>query len=203
VIEACLEEAVPILVLFWGDPKPWVREAHRKSVKIFIQVGSVDEAQAVAKAGVDTIIAQGVEAGGHVRGRTALTTLLPAVVETVKPRPVLAAGGIATGRGIVAALSLGAQGVSMGTRFVASEEAFVVPEYKARVVEARAEDTVYCEDLFDVGWPGAPHRLIRGRTVEEWEAAGRPPSGQRPGREPGSTRSRAADGPSTFSDTPP
>src|SRR5207248_2331943 len=78
-----------------------------------------------AAAGVDFVIAQGVEAGGHVRGTTALSVLLPAVVDAVTAIPVLASGGVADGRGLVAALSLGAQGVSMGTRFVASEEAFV------------------------------------------------------------------------------
>lgn len=181
VIEACLDEAVPILVLFWGDPKPWVNDAHRQGSRVFIQVGSVEEAEAAAEAGVDAIIAQGSEAGGHVKGKTALTTFLPAVIEAVRPLPVIASGGIATGGGIVAALSLGAQGVSMGTRFVASEEAFIPKEYKERVVESRSEDTVYCEQLFDVGWPNAPHRVIRNRAVEDWEAAGRPVSGQRPG----------------------
>ena len=68
----------------------------------------------------------------------------------------------------------------MGTRFVASEEAFVLREYKERVVRSRAEDTVYCQ-LFDIGWPDAPHRVLRNKAVAEWEAAGRPPSGQRPG----------------------
>lgn len=144
-------------------------------------MGSLDEAQAAADAGVDAIIAQGSESGGHVKGRTALSSLLPAVVEAVKPVPVIASGGIANGRGIVAALSLGAQAVSMGTRFVASEEAYIPREYKERVVQARAEDTVYSQDLFDIGWPDAPHRVIRNRAVEEWEAAGRPPSGKRPG----------------------
>lgn len=93
VIEACLEEAIPILVLFWGDPAPWVDEAHRRGTKVFIQVGSVDEAVAAARTGVDAIIAQGFEAGGHVKGTTALSTLLPAVVEAVKPLPVIASGG--------------------------------------------------------------------------------------------------------------
>lgn len=69
----------------------------------------------------------------------------------------------------------------MGTRFVASEEAFIPRLYKESVVKARSDDTVYCEQLFDVGWPNAPHRVIRNRGVEEWEAAGRPASGQRPG----------------------
>jgi nitronate monooxygenase len=179
-IEVCLDERVPVLVLFWGDPRPYVEEAHRRGTKVFIQVGSVEEAQAAAAAGVDAIIAQGVEAGGHVKSTTALSTIVPAVVEAVKPVPVIAAGGIADGRGVVAALSLGAQAVSMGTRFLCSEEARVVRAYKERVVKSKAEDTVYTY-LFDVGWPDAAHRVLRNKAVDEWEAAGRPASGRRPG----------------------
>jgi NAD(P)H-dependent flavin oxidoreductase YrpB (nitropropane dioxygenase family) len=179
VIEACLDEGVPLLVMFWGDPQPWVADAHRSGARVLMQVGSVDEAQAAADAGVDAIIAQVCEAGGHVRGRTALTTLVPRIVEAVRPLPVIASGGIATGRGIVAALSLGAQGVHMGTRFVASDEANAAPAYKQRVVDAEAEDLVYCENLFNYGWDNAPHRVIRNRLVQEWEAMGRPESGRR------------------------
>lgn len=179
-IEICLEEQIPILILFWGDPKPYVEEAHRRGTKVFIQVGSVEEAKAAAEVGVDAIIAQGVEAGGHVKSTTSLSTIVPAAVEAVKPVPVIAAGGIANGRGIVAALSLGAQAVSLGTRFLCSEEARVIQEYKERVVKSKAEDTVYTF-LFDVGWPDAAHRVLRNKAIDEWEAAGRPASGQRPG----------------------
>ncbi|MCS6924715.1 MAG: nitronate monooxygenase [Candidatus Binatia bacterium] len=179
-IETCLDENIPLLVLFWGDPHPYVKEAHRHGTKVFLQVGSVEEAVAAAEAGVDAIIAQGVEAGGHVKSTTALSTIVPAVVEAVRPIPVLAAGGIANGRGIVAAFSLGAQGVSLGTRFLCSEEARVVRAYKERVVRSRAEDTVHTF-LFDVGWPNAAHRVLRNRAIAEWEAAGRPAPGQRPG----------------------
>jgi nitronate monooxygenase len=179
-IEICLDEQVPILILFWGDPTPYVGEAHRRGTKVFIQVGSVEEAHAAARAGVDAIIAQGIEAGGHVKSTTALSTIVPTVVEAVKPLPVIAAGGIANGRGLVAALSLGAQAVSLGTRFLASEETRVVRAYKERVVQSTAEDTVYTL-LFDVGWPDAAHRVLRNKVIAEWEAAGRPASGQRPG----------------------
>src|SRR5712691_6048855 len=171
-IETCLDEKIPILILFWGDPKPYVEEAHRRGTKVFIQVGSVEEAKAAATAGVDAIIAQGVEAGGHVKSTTSLSTIVPAVVEAVKPVPVIAAGGIANGRGIVAALSLGAQAVSMGTRFLCSEETQVVRAYKERVVKSKAEDTVYTL-LFDVGWPNAAHRVLQHKVVAEWAAAGR------------------------------
>jgi len=179
-VEACVEERVPVLLLFWGDPTPHVEKAKRAGIWVCAQVGSVAEAEAVAAAGVDGIVAQGFEAGGHVRGTTSLATLVPAVVEAVAQIPVIAAGGIANGRGLVAALSLGAEAVSLGTRFVASEESQASPEYKQRIVDARAEDTVHTM-LFDIGWPDAAHRVLRNKAVEEWEAAGRPPSGQRPG----------------------
>jgi NAD(P)H-dependent flavin oxidoreductase YrpB (nitropropane dioxygenase family) len=179
-IETCFDEKVPILVLFWGNPKPYIEEAHRRGTKVFIQVGSVEEAKAAADAGVDAIIAQGVEAGGHVKSITSLSTIVPAIVEAVQPIPVIAAGGIANGRGVVAALSLGAQAVSMGTRFLCSEETQVIHAYKERVVKSKAEDTVYTL-LFDVGWPDAAHRVLRNRALNEWEAAGRPAPGKRPG----------------------
>ncbi len=180
-VAACLAEHIAVLVLFWGDPAPYVAAAHRAGTKVFVQVGSVAEARAAAAAGVDAIIAQGAESGGHVRGTVALSSFLPAVVDAVAPLPVLASGGIADGRGLAGAIALGAQGVSMGTRFVASVECWTPRAYKERVVAATAEDTVYSRDLFNVGWPDAPHRVLRNRTVREWEAAGQPPPGARPG----------------------
>jgi len=175
-----IEERVPLLVFFEGDPTPYVEPAHAAGVKVAIQVGSPAAAREAAAAGVDIVIAQGVEAGGHIAARTSLFVNLPTIVDAVAPLPVLASGGIADGRGLAAAIVLGADGVSLGTRFVASEEAFIPDEYKRRVVEAGAEDTYYSEDLFDVFWPGVPHRVLKARTYEEWDAAGRPPSGERP-----------------------
>ena len=110
-----------------------------------------------------------------MKGATSLSTLVPAIVEAVSPVPVVAAGGVANGRGIVAVLSLGAQAVSMGTRFLVSAEAFVPHGYKDRIVKSTAEDTVYTQ-LFDIGWPGAPHRVLPNKAVMEWDAAGRPSS---------------------------
>jgi nitronate monooxygenase len=178
-VAAAIEERVPVLVLFWGDPAPFVAEAHRNGVKVFVQVGDLDEARAAKAAGVDAVIAQGIEAGGHVKGRMSIWEVLPAVVEALSPLPVLASGGIGDGAGIARALRAGAQAVSLGTRFVASEEAWAHRVYKERVVSSHAEDTLYTT-LFDVGW-AAPHRVIRNQAVREWEAAGRPPSGKRPG----------------------
>jgi nitronate monooxygenase/enoyl-[acyl-carrier protein] reductase II len=179
-VETCLEERVPVLLLFWGDVRPHVDEARRAGVTVLVQVGSVDEAKDAAAAGAHAVIAQGFEAGGHVRGTTSLSALLPAVVDAVKPLPVIAAGGIANGRGVVAALALGAEAAMMGTRFVCSEESRAARGYKERVVRARSGDTVHTM-LFDVGWPDAAHRVLRNKAIAEWEAAGRPPSGTRPG----------------------
>jgi NAD(P)H-dependent flavin oxidoreductase YrpB (nitropropane dioxygenase family) len=177
-VSCCLEERVPVLILFWGDPGPYVEDAQRAGTKLLVQCGSVDEARRTAAAGVDAVMIQGVEAGGHVRGTTALSVLLPATVEAVAPLPVIAAGGIADGRGVVAALDLGAQAVSLGTRFLCSEESKAAREYKERVVAAVAEETLYTK-MFDVGWSDASHRVLRNAGVREWEAAGSLPAGQR------------------------
>ena len=193
-LRAASEERVAAVVLFWGDPAPYVDDAHAVGVKVLIQVGSVAEARAAVAAGVDAVIAQGVEAGGHVRGTTSIWELLPETVEAISPVPVLASGGIGAGAGLARALSLGAQGVSLGTRFVASDEANVHPEYKRRIVSSVAADTVYTADLYDVWWPDAPHRTLRNRTFEEWHAAGRPPPGERPGEGASIGRRRRASG---------
>jgi nitronate monooxygenase len=180
-IKLLIDERVPVIVFFWGDPAPYIAHAHRNRVKVLLQVGSVEEAESAAASGVDAVIAQGSEAGGHVKSVTPIWKILPATVEAIAPLPVLASGGIGDGAAIAKAIGLGAQGVSMGTRFVASEEAWIHDTYKERVVASGADETVRTDDLFDIGWPNAPHRVIRNRVVEEWEAAGRPPPGDRPG----------------------
>jgi nitronate monooxygenase len=118
--------------------------------------------------------------------------LVPAVVDAVAPVPVIAAGGIADGRGIAAALALGAQGVWIGTRFLLAEEAPLHPVYRERLLRARAEDAVYAADLYNLGWENAPHRALRNSTCERWEAGGSPPPGERPGE--GETVATRADG---------
>jgi nitronate monooxygenase len=105
--------------------------------------------------------------------------LVPAVVDRVTPVPVLAAGGIADGRGLAAAMALGAAGAWIGTRFLASIEAPIHPRYRDRLLAAKETDTEY-GTLFDVGWPDALHRSLRNETIEAWETAGRPSAGTRP-----------------------
>jgi len=166
-VAVCLEERVPVLSLFWGDPAPWVERAHAAGVTVAHQVGSVEAARRAAGAGVDLVIAQGVEAGGHVEGRVGTMVLVPRVVDAIAPVPVAAAGGIADARGLVAALALGAQAAVMGTRFLATPEATAHPLYKEKVVAAAEEDTVHTL-LFGGGWPDAPHRTLRTAFVEEW-----------------------------------
>jgi nitronate monooxygenase len=166
-VAICLEERVPVLSLFWGDPTPYVGRAHAAGVKVFHQVGSVADARRAAAAGVDVIIAQGVEAGGHVAGEVSTLALVPRVVDAVAPRPVVAAGGIADARGVVAVLALGAQAAMLGTRFLASAESRAHPHYKQRLLEADEGGTVRTI-LFGHGWPNAPHRTLRTAFVEQW-----------------------------------
>jgi nitronate monooxygenase len=167
LVTVCLEERVPVLSFFWGDPAPYVERAHAAGVTVFHQVGSVDEAKQASDAGVDVIIAQGVEAGGHVAGEVSTLVLVPQVVDAVGPKPVIAAGGIADARGVVAVMALGAQAAVLGTRFLASSESRAHPHYKEKLLQATDQDTVRTV-LFGHGWPEAPHRTLRTPFVEEW-----------------------------------
>ena len=177
-IEAIVEEEPTLTSFVWGDPSPYVDRVHAAGSKVMMTVGSVEEAKKAVGAGVDIIVAQGWEAGGHVRGIVSTLALIPAVVDEVGPVPVVAAGGIADGRGLAAVLALGAEAAWVGTRFLASTEANVHPDYRARVLAATASDTVYSE-LFDGGWPDAPGRVVRTPLVDEWERCGRPARGAR------------------------
>jgi len=176
-----VEETGPDVVsLSFGDAAPHVDRLHEAGAVVTQTVGSAAEAREAADAGVDVVVAQGWEAGGHVQSEVATLPLVPRVVDAVPDTPVIAAGGIADGRGVAAVLALGADGAWLGTRFVAAEEAALADAYKRRVEAAAATDTVYSE-LFEGGWPDQPHRVLRNRTVQEWESTGRPPPGERPG----------------------
>jgi NAD(P)H-dependent flavin oxidoreductase YrpB (nitropropane dioxygenase family) len=166
-IRVCIEERVRALSLFWGDPTPFIEPAHQADISVIVQVSSVGEAIRAAGAGADIIIAQGVEAGGHGSGSVSTMALVPRIIDAIAPRIVLAAGGIADARGLVAALALGAAGVAIGTRFLATPEANAHPLYKQKLVAASEEDTVRTI-LFGNGWPNAPHRVMRTRFVETW-----------------------------------
>ena len=167
--QVCVEERVPVLSLFWGDPAPFVERAHHSGMKVLLQVGDVVSAIDAKAKGVDAIIAQGVEAGGHIAGELTTMALVPRVVDAVAPVPVIAAGGIADARGLVAALALGAQAAVLGTRFIATPEADAHAEYKRGILAATGDDTVRTT-LFGGGWPNAPHRVLRTDFVEQWLA---------------------------------
>jgi len=180
LVEVCLEEGIAAISFFWGDPAPYVGRVHNAGAIVMHTVGSAAEARSSVEIGTDVIVAQGWEAGGRVWGTVATFALVPAVVDAVAPTPVIAAGGISDGRGLAAALALGACGAWVGTRFIASKEASLHPAYKQRIVEATETDTVY-SSLFDGGWPDAPHRTLHNSTIARWQEAGSPPSGARPG----------------------
>jgi len=182
-LETCLEAGVKIVSYFWrlfepGDPH--VEEAHDAGALVMLTVGSADEARRAVDAGVDIIVAQGVEAGGHVWGTVSTLPLVPAVVDAVSPVPVVAAGGIGDGRGLAAILALGAQAGWLGTRFLLAGESPVHPTHARLALEATETGTA-CSTLYDVGWPDAPHRTLINSTYRAWIAASSPPTGQRAG----------------------
>jgi nitronate monooxygenase len=152
-----------VLVTFWGRPK-------RRAGKVWIhQVGSVEEALEARAAGADAVIAQGAEAGGHVRGATPAMELLDRVRSAVGPGyPVLSAGGVADRSDVAARLDAGAEAVVCGTRFLMSEESGAHPDYKARL--AAADETLLTE-LFGMGWP-APHRVVPNAATDRWLKGG-------------------------------
>jgi NAD(P)H-dependent flavin oxidoreductase YrpB (nitropropane dioxygenase family) len=178
-VDVCIEERVPLLSFFWGDPTQYVEMAHRAGIKVCDQVGSVRAAKRAQQAEVDFIIAQGVEAGGHVAGTVSTMVLVPRLVDSVAPMPVVAAGGIADGRGLAAAIALGAEGVVLGTRFLAATECNAHEIYQQKVLAATEEDTVRTT-LFGNGWPNAPHRTLRTPFVEQWLSQEARGSEQRP-----------------------
>jgi enoyl-[acyl-carrier protein] reductase II len=166
-IAVCVEERVPVVSFFWGNPTSYIDRVHAVGGKVCHQVGSVTAAQEAARAGVDVIIAQGIEAGGHGAGEVTTFALVPRVVDTVAPTPVVAAGGIGDARGLVAALALGAEAVALGTRFLATPEANAHRLYKHKLVTATEAETVRTT-LFGHGWPDAPQRTLRTPFVEAW-----------------------------------
>jgi nitronate monooxygenase len=180
-LDAALAAGLRIVSTTWGDPAPYVERTHDAGALAMHTVSTAEEARRAAACGVDVVVAQGWEAGGHVGGRIATLPLVPAVVDAVSPLPVIAAGGIGDARGVAAVLALGAGAAWLGTRFLLAEEAPVHERYRARLLAADETEALWFADLFDVGWPNAPHRALRNATIEAWEAAGRPPAGSRPG----------------------
>jgi nitronate monooxygenase len=173
-LRVALDAHPPAIQLSFGDPRPYADVIHAAGVLLICQVQTPDEIAFAVAAGADVIVAQGQDAGGHGRPDRGTIGLIPSVVDTVAPLPVVAAGGIADGRGLAAALTLGAAGVTLGTRFLASTAAESTPAEAAALVTARASDTVRT-DVFDVirgpAWPpGHDGRVVRNRFTERWAA---------------------------------
>ena len=173
---AALREKPAAIAFAWPrrdqDLKHYIDRAHEAGSKVTFMAGAVPEAECAAAAGADVIIAQGTEGGGHVSWMATMV-LTPMIVDVVDPIPVLAAGGIADGRGLAAALALGADGVLLGTRFLASDELPHHENFKQAIVQSNGHDTVLTE-VPDVAmnwiWPGAMSRVRRNRFVDRWAA---------------------------------
>jgi enoyl-[acyl-carrier protein] reductase II len=163
MIQVMYEEEVPVFASGLGNPGPYAEEMHRHGMTVMAVIGAVRHARRVVEGGTDIVIAQGTEGGGHT-GRIATMALVPQVVDAVAPVPVAAAGGVADGRGLVAALALGACGVWVGTRFVATKEAFGHDKYKHKIVEATEEGTQVTKCF-----TGKDCRVIKNRYQEQWE----------------------------------
>lgn len=171
-----LRERPAAISLALGEPGDLPRRAHDAGCVFIQQVHGVEQAVTAVEQGADALIAQGEEAGGF-GGGVGTMALVPQVVDAVAPVPVVAAGGIADGRGLAAALLLGAAGVNIGTRFLAAEETEVPEDWKRRIVDARSEDTVragFADHVFPPPGPGGYHgttpRVLRTQWVERHNA---------------------------------
>ena len=168
-LDVTLELHVPVLSLSWGRAGELVRRAHGAGAKVVHQVNSPEEAGQVAADGADVVVAQGTEGGGHV-GVMSTLPLVPQVVDVVDV-PVLAAGGIADGRGLAAVLMLGAQGALIGTRFLATPEARGRGHSKDAILNALGSQTMaskFFDDVQHIRWPGALVRSIRNPLLDRW-----------------------------------
>ena len=181
-LDQALAAGLRIVSFMWGDPSSYITAVHDAGAVVLHTVGSAGEARRAVAAGVDVIVAQGWEAGGHVWGTVATLPLVPAVVDAVAPVPVIAAGGIGAARGVAAVLALGAQAAWLGTRFLLAEEMPIHEDYRRALIAAAETDPQWYPNLYDVGWPDSPHRALRNSTAQAWDAAGRPPDAQRPGQ---------------------
>ena len=177
------------MLLSFGDPRPFIPAIRRNGAVLVIQVTDLDEAREALAAGADVIVAQGTDAGGHTggRGRSAFS-FVPVVADLAAPVPVLAAGGIADGRGVAAALALGAAGALVGTRFLAALEALADPSVTKAIVDGGGEDTER-STITDIArgtpWPARyPARTLRQPIVGAVAGPGRR-AGRRHGCPPG------------------
>lgn len=169
-MEVVIEEKVPVYAAGLGNPGPWMDRLHANGTVVMAVVGKVQHALQVVESGIDVIVAQGHDGGGH-NSPIGTISLIPQVVDAVGDRvPVLGAGGISDGRGVAAAFMLGAQGAWVGTAFLATEEAGIEDFQKEAIVEGGDADTVVSRSI-----TGKPARMIRNKWADAWVAAGKEP----------------------------
>jgi NAD(P)H-dependent flavin oxidoreductase YrpB (nitropropane dioxygenase family) len=165
-VDVCLEERIAVFAAGLGDPSWMVPQAHEAGIKVMGLVGTVRAAERQVKAGVDYVIAQGYEAGGHT-GKIANFPLIPMVVDAVAPVPVIAAGGIADGRTLVAGLALGAVAVWVGTAFLLAEESHLPRGHQDEIIRGSAEDFVVTR-----AYTGKTARDYDNEVIQAWEKSG-------------------------------
>jgi nitronate monooxygenase len=170
--EVVLEEQAPVIALSFGGPQPWLERAKKSGARVMCQVQSLQHAREAVEGGADIIVAQGNEAGGHT-GTMNLLPLLVSIIDRYPGVPVMASGGIATGRALAAVLAAGAEGAWTGTAFLATPECTQIPEeHKQIIVESDGEDTIYTrayDVLWGAPWPdGIAERVRRNRFTDEW-----------------------------------
>lgn len=161
-IDIVLDAQVPVLISGLGNPRVVIDAAHKRGIKVMSVVGNVRQAKRVTEYGVDAVIASGAEGGGHV-GRVGTISLVPQVVDAVDV-PVIAGGGLADGRGLIASLALGAAGMWLGTRFIVTKEARGHDNYKLKIAEIDEEGTIVTK-----AHSGKPCRLIRNDFTSYWD----------------------------------
>ncbi|BAV66580.1 nitronate monooxygenase family protein [Sphingobium cloacae] len=169
-MEVVVEEKVPVYAAGLGNPGPWMDRLHANGTVVMAVVGKVKHALQVVESGIDVIVAQGHDGGGH-NSPIGTISLIPQVVDAVGDRvPVLGAGGISDGRGVAAAFMLGAEGAWVGTAFLATEEAGIEDFQKEAIVDSGDADTVVSRSI-----TGKPARMIRSKWADAWVAAGKEP----------------------------
>jgi len=169
-MEVVIEEKVPVYAAGLGNPAPWIDRLHANGTKVMAVIGKVKHAEQVVDSGIDMIVAQGHDGGGH-NSPIGTMSLIPQVVDAVGDRvPVIGAGGISDGRGVAASLMLGAEGAWIGTAFLATDEAGIEHFQKEAITESGDADTVVSRSL-----TGKPARMIRNKWADAWVAAGKEP----------------------------
>ncbi len=179
-LDLALSLDVPIVTFSWGIEVGLINKCHQHGALVGIQVGNSGGARLATYSGADFVILQGLQAGGHVQSTTHLSQILEQVIQMELGIPIVVAGGISTGEDIAEWISTGADGVMLGTRFVATAESLAHDRYKGLLCAAKGSDTALT-NCFDGGWPFALHRVLRNSTFDTWEAQGSPHPGSRPG----------------------